>query len=425
MDYSKDEIFRIIAESVDAVYITDIENDTYTTVKDNELFHSFFGDKGAFHIMMTSFLTGQISKESMDADAYHAHFEKPIGFRNKLANKSRIHIEDKEYTISMSNYPLDEEKSAIIINVISIDEYLHDEKKDDKVNAVKSSYLFSMNVDLLADSCGNMSMSEVDESPVGEFDISYIDWRKSILSMFDEDSQEIFLKYTDPDYLKENLKYHQTRSADCQMRNLGGEIIWVKLIFNRINTGDDNDFRFVFMIEDINESHRLIVDELKTYESMAKNDSLTGLLNHGSIESSLARYIESSSEDGCLSLIMFDIDHFKRVNDNYGHDVGDHVLRTMSSLANEFLSGYGCILGRWGGEEFLGIIPGADIERAYSIAEELRLKISNYDFETVHSLTSSFGVLQVQKDETAEDAFKRIDKILYRAKESGRNRVCR
>lgn len=424
MDYSKEKILEIAAESVDAIYLTDVDDDVYTTLKDNEFFHTYFGDRGAFHVLMTSFLTGRLSKQSVDEKSYHAHFEKPIGFRNKLANQSRIHVEDKEYTISMTNYPVDDRVSAMFVNIISVGDYLQSEKNEDKASAVNSSYLFSMNVDLLSDSCSNMSMSEVEDNTVGGFDISYIDWRKSIIPMFSEESQKIFLEYTDPEFLKANLKCHQTKSADCQMSNLDGEIIWVKLIFNRINTGDDSEFRFVFMIEDINESHKRIVDELKTYESMAARDSLTGLLNHGSIEDNLIKYLKSEKNSNTdISLIMFDIDHFKKVNDTYGHAAGDNVLKTMSALAENCLSRYGCLLGRWGGEEFLGIIPGADTDQVYNIAEELRNIISQHDFDTVHSITSSFGVYQVKESDTAENAFNSVDSMLYKAKKNGRNCV--
>lgn len=422
MDYSKSEIIKIVSESIDAIYLTDVENDTYKTIQDNEFFHSFFGDEGAFHIMMSCFFTGRISKEMTKEDTYHAHFENPIGYRNKLANQFRVRVNGKEYTMGMVNYPLDDCKSVLIVNILSVGDYLQSEKADDKASAVNSSYLFSMNVDLLTDSCSNMYMSEVEQNVVGDMEISYIDWRKSIIPMIAEDSQKIFLEYTDPEFLKENLKYHQTKSVDCQMANLVGEIIWVRLIFNRVNTGNDSDFRFVFMIEDIHESRNQLAEKIKNYESLATKDSLTGLMNHGTIDDLLKKYME---EDGnaIVSLIMFDIDHFKKVNDTYGHAVGDYVLKTISTISNQFLVERGCQLGRWGGEEFLGILPGKKVDEVYDIAEELRKKIEEYPFETVNQITSSFGVYQVKPSETAEDAFNEVDMNLYRAKTGGRNCV--
>lgn len=428
MEYTKDTIAQKIFENTDAVYITDVGSDAYTALKDNEFFHRYFGDSGSFNVMMGMFMTNRIITETLnekDDKSYNTAFKNANGFKEKFANKSRIRIDDKEYTISLTNYPLDEQKSALVLNVIAIEDYLQDDKKDDKAKIIESAYLFSMNVDLLADTCGNMSMSEVeDNSSVSDFNIPYLDWRQSITNMFHPDYVQTFLEYTDPDFLKENLKYHQTKSVDVQIRNLNGVFIWAKLIFNRIKTNDDSDFRFVFMIEDINESHSRMVDEMKTYENMAMTDSLTGLLNHGCIETALGKCLEESRKKNIpVSIIMFDIDHFKHVNDTYGHACGDQVLKSMASIASAFLLKNGGMLGRWGGEEFLGIHVSKNLDSMYKIAEELRGMIESYDFEDVHSLTSSFGVIEVSEDETAKDAFVRIDSALYQAKEGGRNRV--
>lgn len=422
MAYSRDEIMKIVADKIDAIYLTDVEEDTYKTIQDNEFFHSVFGDEGSFHVMMSCFFTGNISKEATSSETYHLHFENPIGYKKKLANQFRIRIEDKEYTFAMINYPLDDSKSVVLVDTLSIEDYMQADKAEDKEKAVNSAYLFSMNVDLLADSCSNMYMSEVEQNTVGDLTISYMDWRKSIIPMFAAESQELFLKYTDPEFLKENLKYHQPKSVDCQMANMSGEIIWVKLIFNRVNTGDDKEFHFVFLIQDINESYNILAEERKNYEELAAKDSLTGLWNHGSIETMLKNQMESDTTS-VTSLIMLDIDHFKKVNDQYGHAVGDYVLKTLAVLSADYLNDYDGQLGRWGGEEFLGVLAGKNSEQAYEIAEGLREKIEAYEFETVKHITSSFGVYQVQTGESAENAFDTVDRRLYNAKASGRNCV--
>lgn len=234
----------------------------------------------------------------------------------------------------------------------------------------------------------------------------------------------MFLEITDSDYLRKNLKYHASKSVDCKMMNLDGDYIWVKLIFSRINTGNDDDFSFVFMVENIHESQTRLINDLKKFENLANRDSLTGLLNHGSIEYEINKSICDTKENQKkVSLIMFDVDHFKNINDTYGHAVGDYVIRTLSSIAQMYIEMYDGKIGRWGGEEFIGVCENISLNEMQDIAEQLRTKVENYEFENVSKLTCSFGVVEVEADEATEMAFARIDAALYKAKNTGRNRV--
>lgn len=183
---------------------------------------------------------------------------------------------------------------------------------------------------------------------------------------------------------------------------------------------------FLFMVEDIHESHIRLMNDLKKYENLANNDSLTGLFNRGRIDSEINSCIERChSENKPVSLIMFDIDHFKHVNDTYDHAVGDYVIKAVSSIASKHLITHGGKLGRWGGEEFIGVFENITGDRIAEIAEELRVMISEYSFETVGNITSSFGVLEVNADESPSAVFQRIDSALYQAKNAGRNKVMR
>ncbi|MBP0978037.1 MAG: GGDEF domain-containing protein, partial [Oscillospiraceae bacterium] len=113
------------------------------------------------------------------------------------------------------------------------------------------------------------------------------------------------------------------------------------------------------------------------------------------------------------------------VNDTYGHAVGDDVLKKFSKTCEKFLDPEKCKLGRWGGEEFIGIYKGITGDEIEKLAEELRSVIEKRGFDMVGHITSSFGVIEVYSDESAEDAFKRVDEALYAAKQGGRNRVVR
>ena len=117
-----------------------------------------------------------------------------------------------------------------------------------------------------------------------------------------------------------------------------------------------------------------------------------------------------------------DIDHFKNINDNYGHLVGDKILKEFSSLIAQHLR-QSDIFGRWGGEEFLIIAPHTNRQEAYVIAEKLRKIVQEHWFEEVGHLTVSFGVTECTKEHNFDTAISTADQALYRSKKEGRNRV--
>ncbi|OHD24703.1 MAG: hypothetical protein A2Y38_05720 [Spirochaetes bacterium GWB1_59_5] len=161
----------------------------------------------------------------------------------------------------------------------------------------------------------------------------------------------------------------------------------------------------------------------KALELMATSDKLTGLKNRHSLDARLDSEIERSlrySEP--LSIILFDIDHFKRVNDTWGHPAGDEVLKQMARIASTRLRGPDDLY-RWGGEEFLIVAPHTDLQGSLALAEKLRAAIEADTFPLVGPLTSSFGVAEFQPAEDRDAWFKRVDQALYRAKNTGRNKV--
>ena len=423
MKYSLSEVFEKISEKIDIVYLVDTKEDTYTTLKDNELFHGVFGDSGKYSKMQNTLYKCSIDKKVIESEYYNLFYKDVNKYTGNLSNDARFRIQGKEVTISISVFSVEDTLSAILISEIGVEEYKHSIHKDQRINAIKSAYLFSMNVDLVADTCGSLSMSEV-EKPANEPDISYSDWRKKISNMFPPEEQETFNNISDPDYLKSNLQYNSSRSVDCRMMNLEGNFIWVKLIFNRIDTGNDEDFRFIFMVEDVNESHMRLMEDLNRYEELSNQDSLTGLMNHCKIESVIKMSIEKSqSEHKPSSIIMFDVDYFKQINDTYGHATGDDVLKNLSDIVSEYLNLHDGKIGRWGGEEFIGVIENATISQSVEYAEELRSMIAEYEFSKVGSITCSFGVTEIGSTDSFESVFERVDKALYLAKNNGRNRV--
>ena len=153
---------------------------------------------------------------------------------------------------------------------------------------------------------------------------------------------------------------------------------------------------------------------------LAEHDTLTGLYNRGTIE----KLIDGAMDKGLTSLVMADLDHFKRVNDNHGHDVGDTTLREIADILAASIKSYpGAYAGRWGGEEFFVMLPGIDESKAMVYANNLRHVVDHHIFPTIGHLTISQGVITVRNCSDYKIAYKNVDDALYTAKDNGRNRV--
>jgi diguanylate cyclase (GGDEF)-like protein len=153
-------------------------------------------------------------------------------------------------------------------------------------------------------------------------------------------------------------------------------------------------------------------------------DSLTGIANRLRIDEELGKKLLEATHLGTpFSIIFFDIDYFKKVNDQFGHKIGDGVLKEFSDLINENLNN-GSLFGRWGGEEFIIILNGT-LEEAESMANLLRKKIEDHLFQHVGQITASFGVTESKPFDDIDRLLCRVDKGLYKSKDSGRNRVNR
>lgn len=159
-----------------------------------------------------------------------------------------------------------------------------------------------------------------------------------------------------------------------------------------------------------------------TLQKMAYTDKLTQIGNRQFIQENLSYLISlSERQNTTLSIVFFDIDHFKYVNDTYGHQVGDHVLSVLATLIKTNIR-KSDILGRWGGEEFIIALPDTSLNQATYLAEKFRQLIENNSF-TFGELTCSFGVVQHINTETYEALLLRADEMLYKAKRLGRNCV--
>lgn len=152
-------------------------------------------------------------------------------------------------------------------------------------------------------------------------------------------------------------------------------------------------------------------------QNIALIDSLTKIYNRYAFFEKAKKH-----KNRQFSLIMFDLDHFKNINDSFGHNVGDIVLYEVCRVIENRLRDYD-VFARIGGEEFMILLPNTSIEFATLIANRIKIDIENHDFIEVPKVTISLGVVESNKDLSLDDLLQNVDKALYQAKENGRNQV--
>ncbi|MEK5036775.1 GGDEF domain-containing protein [Sporosarcina sp. FSL K6-3457] len=161
--------------------------------------------------------------------------------------------------------------------------------------------------------------------------------------------------------------------------------------------------------------------EIKMMQRQLYLDPFTQIGNRHQIDEWMKKFVGEAQEDGAFSLLFFDIDRFKYVNDQFGHKVGDDVLKEVVRIVQKEIR-KDEFFGRWGGEEFIIFLPTRE-HQAFQIAERLCQTIGQHEFSQVGQVTVSFGVTGYQQGDTAETILVRADELLYASKENGRNRV--
>ena len=181
----------------------------------------------------------------------------------------------------------------------------------------------------------------------------------------------------------------------------------------------DSD-KFVVTLTDITQ----LTTKSKQFETKATYDDLTKVFNRGKFNEVFDLEVRTAIADKHpLCFAIMDIDFFKKVNDNYGHIIGDETLITFAQTIQNSLRKIDTF-ARWGGEEFVLALPGANIDTAFKIVDSLRKDIENTVFKEVTSVTCSIGLTQLMQGDTIDNILIRSDDALYEAKESGRNKVC-
>ncbi|MGZ8174491.1 MULTISPECIES: GGDEF domain-containing protein [Methylobacter] len=175
---------------------------------------------------------------------------------------------------------------------------------------------------------------------------------------------------------------------------------------------------------------QLLRQDLAQARETAKTDALTGLFNRRAFDQKLDECIEKTHKqnDSELCLLILDLDHFKQINDTFGHQAGDSVLRYTANLIKQHIAEYHCA-ARYGGEEMAIIMPNTPFNKAMEIAEKIRSSLAQHPLkrkcskESIGKVTLSIGVSGFKINDSIESLIERADKAMYRAKDNGRNQV--
>lgn len=157
-------------------------------------------------------------------------------------------------------------------------------------------------------------------------------------------------------------------------------------------------------------------------EKLAELDQLTGIYNRRKLDEIIKYELGKRRKEKDLAIIMYDIDFFKSVNDTYGHDIGDVVIKELTKCVSRLIR-TGDVIGRWGGEEFIVVVTDSNLNNAMLLADRIRRQVEKLEIDPVGHITISLGVTVAREGDDAESLFNRVDKALYEAKNSGRNRA--
>jgi len=250
---------------------------------------------------------------------------------------------------------------------------------------------------------------------------------ESVLNYFLQAAQQL-VKFDAAHYSFEerdlNLKYGKTQRHRCSYRlRLAGEFLG-ELVFTRRRRFAEQEME---QLENLMTQLIFPLRNAVWYQralQAAKVDTLTGASNRAAMNESLSREVElAHRHQSAMSLLMIDLDHFKQINDNYGHSVGDDVLREFVECTNQALRGTD-MLFRYGGEEFVVLLPGVNVAGAALTAERLRSIIEKHVFKSRKvnvPVTVSIGAASLTMKDTAKTIVERADSALYSSKHSGRN----
>jgi len=218
------------------------------------------------------------------------------------------------------------------------------------------------------------------------------------------------------DTLIQKIKDTEKTQRVVQIANQKGDIHSLTIKIDKL---EDNENLHVIVLSDITTLQKRLIK----FEKRANIDTLTGAYSRAKFDYLYnAEFSRSKRYLNPLTIIFIDIDHFKKINDTYGHDVGDEVLKKFANLISSNSREFD-VFARWGGEEFILMLPQTNINDGYKLAQKIRNIIASHKFDKIGTLTCSIGLSMLNKGDTKSSLIKRADNALYKAKSAGRNRT--
>lgn len=314
----------------------------------------------------------------------------------------------------------------------------------------KSKTLPKLINQLAKDATFSIKLEIVDnyDSAVDFFNEVYADYQNKTLCIFDlsqVENEGVVLEYINTQYpntktiilykdkpWSNSLSLLNNQLVDGMVNNTDSELIVSVLSKNlnemfRLDQLEIENTRLTTELKEVKQKLSLRTTELTqknlALQELSVTDKLTQMPNRLKLDEQFNFNLQSSERyQNNFSIILLDIDHFKQVNDTFGHQAGDDVLVSLAKILKNNLRNTDMV-GRWGGEEFLILCPNSNLEMSVVLASKLRKLIEDHPFDVVEKITASFGVTTFRKNDTETIMLARADEALYEAKEQGRNIV--